>query len=321
MAGGAFRFDAAQLRAIIANLNAIVRVIACDGMYRFSEGRGLATIGRQPDDLVGQSIFDIQRDRPDILADVRRALAGEELATIHDMKGVVWESRYSPLYNAGVLVGTVYVAMDVTARVRAEEAVRESEARLAYQATHDVLTGLPNRAHFLDQLTQALARGGRATAQVGQGGQTGRVAVLFLDLDGFKEINDRFGHAAGDAVLVAVADRLWACVRPEDMVARLGGDEFTLLIEDVRAAETAVGIAERLVVTLATPIPLDGEEQVCVTASIGIALGGDPHMRAEDVLHAADTAMYRAKRGGASRYWIGALPDHLQVVHPDVADG
>jgi len=292
--GAVLRFDVASMRAVIASLNAIVRVIACDGTYRFSEGRGLITIGRQPDDLVGQSIFDIQRERPDILADVRRALAGEELNTIHEIKGVVWESRYSPLYDGDVLVGTVYVAVDVAARMGAENALRESEARLAYQATHDLLTDLPNRAHFLEQLNEALARG---AARVGQ------VAVLFLDLNGFKAINDRLGHGAGDAVLVAVADRLWTCVRPQDMVGRLGGDEFTLLIEGV-PAETVATLAERLVMTLAAPISLGDHAPVYVTASIGIALGAGTDIRAEDLLHAADTAMYQAKRSGTGQYAV-----------------
>jgi diguanylate cyclase (GGDEF)-like protein len=169
---------------------------------------------------------------------------------------------------------------------------KRSEVQLAHQALHDPLTGLPNRAVFLDRLGVALDRSRRTTASV---------AVLFLDVDGFKEINDSFGHAAGDRVLVGLADRLRTMLRPMDTVARFGGDEFTFLFEDLATEREVVLIAERISRTASTPLRLDAGE-VSVTASIGIAMVADPSTPPEAVIREADAAMYRAKELGRSRY-------------------
>jgi diguanylate cyclase (GGDEF)-like protein len=163
---------------------------------------------------------------------------------------------------------------------------------LAHRATHDLLTGLPNRALFLDRLGHALTRASRA-------GQT--CAVLFLDLDGFKEINDSLGHAAGDRVLAATAERLQACVRAADTLARLGGDEFVILLEEVADNEAASQVAERLGEALSRPFPV-AQRAVAVSASVGIALSVSPDDRPEDLLRCADVAMYRAKAGGKGNY-------------------
>jgi diguanylate cyclase (GGDEF)-like protein len=145
-----------RLAAILAQLPVIVRVIATDGTYLLSEGQGLSLIGRVPGDLVGQSIFDVQRQRPDIVADLRRALAGEALHTVRELKGIVWETQYTPLHEDGALVGTLYVAMDVTARVRAEEELRASEARARALAAAAERQALELR--LLDRVRTALAR-------------------------------------------------------------------------------------------------------------------------------------------------------------------
>jgi diguanylate cyclase (GGDEF)-like protein len=169
---------------------------------------------------------------------------------------------------------------------------KRSEVHLAHQALHDPLTGLPNRALFLDRLGVALDRSRRTSASV---------AVLFLDVDNFKEVNDSHGHAAGDRVLIGLADRLRAMLRPMDTVARFGGDEFTFLFEDLASEREVVLIAERISRTAGAPIRLDSGDEV-VTVSIGIAMVADPNMPRETVIREADAAMYRAKELGRSRY-------------------
>ncbi|GGQ68306.1 GGDEF domain-containing protein [Couchioplanes azureus] len=173
--------------------------------------------------------------------------------------------------------------------VRFTTAVREQEraqALLAQQARRDPLTGLANRSVLRDRLARAVPA------------PDDPVAVLYLDLDGFKDINDRYGHEAGDAVLLAIAERLSAAVREQDLVARLGGDEFVLLLPGV-AADEAVRLAERLLTEIAWPVPYEGH-QLVVGTSIGIAardVAGD-----EALLRVADAAMYRAKQLGRGRY-------------------
>jgi diguanylate cyclase (GGDEF)-like protein len=174
-----------------------------------------------------------------------------------------------------------------------------SDLLLSHRALHDPLTGLPNRLLFLDRAAYALAQSERNESVT---------AVFFLDLDGFKSVNDRLGHSAGDALLTGVASRLLAWVRPGDVVSRFGGDEFTALVREVAGPDVAVRIAERLAEAVCEPLSVEGEE-VSLTPSIGIALGnaGD---KPEELIERADRAMYSAKRRGAI-YEIasGALTD------------
>ncbi|MGR2710138.1 diguanylate cyclase [Pseudomonas sp. IB20] len=158
---------------------------------------------------------------------------------------------------------------------------------LAHQASHDSLTGLPNRAFFEGRLIRAL----RSAAKVNE-----RVAVLFLDSDRFKDINDNFGHAAGDAVLVAVAERVRAQLREDDLVARLGGDEFAVLLAPLHKVEDAQRIADKIIASMDKPIPLPGNTQVLTSLSIGIAVYPDHGATPCTLLNAADAAMYQAKR-------------------------
>ena len=141
---------------------------------------------------------------------------------------------------------------------------RALQDQLTYQAFHDPLTSLPNRALFMDRLEHALIRADRREQAV---------ALVFLDLDNFKIVNDSLGHQAGDQMLIAAAERLLDCVRTEDTVARLGGDEFTILIEDVRGLDSALEVAERIALKLRSPFAVVGHE-VFSTASIGIAVSG-----------------------------------------------
>jgi diguanylate cyclase (GGDEF)-like protein/PAS domain S-box-containing protein len=174
--------------------------------------------------------------------------------------------------------------------------IRERKAfehRLAHQATHDPLTGLPNRTLLLDRLEMALARARRHHR---------RIAVLFLDLDHFKVVNDSLGHGLGDRLLVAIAGRLRATLRPDDTVARFGGDEFVVLCEDLAGRADAVAVAERLLAELAGPFTVDGAE-VFVGASVGIAFPDHPDADPETLIRDADAAMYQAKDRGRGR-WV-----------------
>lgn len=161
--------------------------------------------------------------------------------------------------------------------------------------SHDALTGLPNRVLFFDRLEQAFLRARRDP--------TYRFAVLFVDLDRFKNINDSLGHGAGDALLVGIAERLGRCVRAVDSVARLGGDEFTVLLDDAREPDGALRVAARIVDELSRPFPVQGRE-VFTGASIGIALSAPSYERPGDLLRDADTAMYRAKSEGKGRFVV-----------------
>jgi diguanylate cyclase (GGDEF)-like protein len=174
------------------------------------------------------------------------------------------------------------------------------QEQLWHQAFHDPLTGLPNRALFRDRLEHALARAGRQIEPVG---------VLVLDIDNFKVINDSLGHPQGDALLLAVAERLRNCLRSGDTAARLGGDEFTVLVEDVGQLSELTEVAERIAEALRRPIQLDGR-QVVASASIGIALSS-PNKPAEALMRDADLAMYRAKTNGKARWEL--FDDTLEV--------
>jgi diguanylate cyclase (GGDEF)-like protein/PAS domain S-box-containing protein len=188
---------------------------------------------------------------------------------------------------SGAVVELVSVSRDISERRRAEE-------QIEYQAYHDALTGLPNRLLFRDRLTIALAHAKR---------QKTPVAVMFLDLDRFKYINDTLGHSLGDELLRAVAARLRAVLREGDTIARMGGDEFTILLTDVGGPADAAKIAQKLLDTIAHPLSVDGHE-IYATTSIGIALFPSDGDTAEVLLKNADSAMYRAKDMGRSSYQL-----------------
>jgi diguanylate cyclase (GGDEF)-like protein len=171
----------------------------------------------------------------------------------------------------------------------AVDGIRRAFDDAVHQATHDPLTGLPNRSLVIDRLDQALARSQRSR---------GRVTVLFTDLDRFKVVNDSYGHAAGDGVLLCISERLRAAVRPHDTVGRLSGDEFVIVCEDLTDRE-ALDVAGRVAAAVAQPILLGGRDSI-ITASIGIA-HAEPGTRAEDMLRDSDVAMYGAKERGRSR--------------------
>ena len=198
----------------------------------------------------------------------------------------------------GQALHLIFQIQDITDRKRAED-------RLLHDAFHDALTGLPNRALFMDHLKLAIERAKRNTQHM--------FAVLFLDLDRFKVVNDSLGHITGDQLLVGIARRVETCLRPGDTVARLGGDEFTILLEDIHDPSEATVVAERIKEELTKPFNLNGHE-VFTSVSVGIAPSTIGYERPEDMLRDADTAMYRAKSLGKMRHEVFVETMHSSAV-------
>jgi diguanylate cyclase len=250
---------------------------ASEGLYGWRQDE---VVGRTP-----QAVLQTQFPRP--LADINAELVrtqhweGELVHTRRDGTAVVVNSRWALHHDKdGQPLAVLAINRDITERKRAGEA-------LAHQANHDGLTKLPNRALLQERLER-----GVATAR--SGGD--RLALLLLDLDRFKEVNDRFGHHAGDELLQQVGMRLTAALRPSDLIARLGGDEFAVLIPRAET-ETAICVAEKLLDMLKAPLVIDGHA-VAIGASIGITTWQPPDTDASTLLRQADVAMYVAKRSG-----------------------
>lgn len=203
----------------------------------------------------------------------------------------VWEAGSQAYRMAGSQT-------DITARKKVEE-------QLIYDSLHDALTGLPNRALFLDRLGHTLNRTKRHLDR--------KSAVLFLDVDRFKVINDSLGHLAGDHMLIATARRLESCLRVEDTLARLGGDEFAIVLDDTHDISDAARVAERIQRRLTSTALLSGHDR-SITASIGIAMITPDYTQPEDILRDADTAMYRAKASGKARHQIFDATMHASVL-------
>ena len=204
----------------------------------------------------------------------------------HGGQALAWvSSTKMPLRDeSGRIIGTFGISRDVTAQIRAEKA-------LAHQALHDPLTGLPNRIALLDRLSQGLLAMER---------HPGRLAVLFIDLDNFKEINDSYGHDAGDLVLAEVGRRLSALARRGDTVARLGGDEFVMLCGELDSHVAVRSIGDRIIRSIAVPYVYSGRD-FSVTCSVGIAVTGDAAAEPDQLIGHADRAMYEAKKAGRNR--------------------
>jgi diguanylate cyclase (GGDEF)-like protein len=292
----------ARFRLLMEQLPAIVWTTDRTMVVTSSLGGGLRGIRLMPHPLEEASLaayFELHPDDDHIPAAHRRALAGETVEFQLEWRGRHFEAHLEPLRDAlGALCGTIGVALDVTARKEAEDQLRRA-------ALHDPLTDLPNRALFLERLEGLLDRARRDSRH--------RFAVLLMDLDRFKTITDSLGHLAGDRLLVAIARRLEACLRPGEILVRFGGDEFTLLVEDGADTRRATRLAERIHAALSAPIVVDGYE-VVMSASIGIVVGSGAYQRPEELLRDADTAMYRAKALGRGRHQLFDEAMHREAV-------
>ena len=267
-------------------------VATLDGVLTFISKNSLALFGWERNNLIGQhqSVL-VHPDDVDLVDEALRSAAEDPTARVMTVRRFrcadgtyLWTETLSRRVDADGEQLVVSAVRDIGRRT-------ESDLDLQRQATTDPLTGVANRTVLMDRLHQALRR-------LDRGGNF--VAVLFLDLDRFKRINDTIGHHMGDAVLLQLAERLRRFLRPQDTLARVGGDEFAVVIEDVPSAAEVIALAARIVDAGHTPFVL-GDEHVTCTTSVGIAMTRNSHHGAEKLLQEADFALYRAKDRGRDR--------------------
>lgn len=279
------RENDARTRAIVDAAADAILTIDLDGIVESANPTAERMFGYPATMLVGVPVEGLMRSGDGAV------LRGPVPAWGREVVGVRTDGSTFPLELAvqdvelGDRTISTVIARDITDR-------KALERRLTSQATHDSLTGLPNRLLLIDRLTHALSRAQRTGRSLG---------VLFIDLDRFKVVNDSLGHTAGDALLFAVASRLRAAVRTGDTVARFGGDEFVVLAENLSDDADAIRVAEQVTAALTEPIRV-GNQDLHVSASIGIAVGRPDRDTAEGLVRDADVAMYRAKSGGRNRF-------------------
>jgi diguanylate cyclase (GGDEF)-like protein/PAS domain S-box-containing protein len=261
------------------------RILDCNDTFaRMVGSTRPLLIGRNSGDLYARTI-----ERAELVSILQQAgtLQSVEVELQHADGRSVWVLQNLVLLGEGESAIMHATVVDISDRKRAEE-------QIEFHAYHDVLTGLPNRKLFTDRLNLSITRCRRSSRAL---------AVMFLDLDHFKSINDSLGHTAGDELLLEMARRLKLCVRDDDTVARLGGDEFTIVLSDMREANDATLVAQKILDAIKQPVAIGGMT-VDVTASIGIALYPDDGAEAESLLKNADSALYRAKDAGRNAYQL-----------------
>ncbi len=293
LAADTVRHSEARLRAVFNQAAIAIALLDVDGCFAEVNPAVERLLGYDGAGLIGRpwNAFAPPEDREqttqliaDLGAPVRESVTLEQRFVRHDGR-VVWTLlTITRVHNPAGTAGLIAMLQDITER-------RALEAQLTWQAYHDPLTNLANRALFRERVNRALGQ---------RRGASGSVAVLFLDLDNFKTINDSMGHAVGDQLLFEVGRRLLNATRGCDTVARLGGDEFAILIDNVRVAGDSIRVAERILESMQQPVLLDGAE-VTVSSSIGIVRDAG-NESADDILRNADVAMYNAKQRGKGRH-------------------
>ena len=289
------RTSEARFGSLVQHASDLITVLDASGLVVYQSPSIERVLGYTPDELVGTRFERLLQPGeegrlPLVLADPATHAAGTEAlaCSLRHKDGEVrqFEVLYTDLLDDENVHGVVLNSRDVSERKVFEE-------QLAHQAFHDPVTNLANRALFVERVRHAVPRARREDA---------RLAVIFIDLDDFKTINDSLGHAAGDAVLLEVAKRLDASIRPSDTAARFGGDEFAVLLEDVGSAQDAADTAERILEAVGAPLRLEGKE-LFVRCSLGISIAeGDGAAGADELIRNADAAMYIAKRDGKGGY-------------------
>ncbi len=282
-----------HFRSLVRHATDVIAEVDADGTIRYVSPAIEGLLGYEPTSLVGRSIDDVlATDPPQDAREVLGSIAGTPGRSVMIDMHLAHRSGEPRIAEATVTgrqtatgAGVVINLHDMTER-------RLLEERLVWDAGHDALTGLWNRAAFAAHLVQACERAARDQRAI---------ALLFLDLDGFKQVNDSLGHDIGDAVLVEAAQRIVSAVRHCDTVGRLGGDEFTILLEQVDDDRDVVDVADRVVAAVAEPWLRFGTA-VHVTASVGIATTGVGIASGEELMQQADAAMYAAKRSGRCRW-------------------
>ncbi|MBD2454861.1 diguanylate cyclase [Nostoc sp. FACHB-87] len=288
--------------AIINSMQHAVVVTDTDGCIQFMNSMAETLTGWQPKEAQGKNVAEVVNL---IDKDIEEAI--ENLATQTIITGtIIYLPDNCVLINKHgreILVGDYAAPMrdssnNITGAVLVLQEVTQRklmESRLLQNAFYDGLTALPNRALFLDRLKQAVERSKRRIDY--------RFGILFLDLDGFEEMNDRYGHTMGDDLLIAIARRLESCLRSGDTVGRFSGDKFAVLLEDIKDINDAINVAKRIQDTLGLPLTLNGN-LFSTTASIGITLNQGGSDKPENLLQNADAAMYHAKQQGKARYAV-----------------
>lgn len=282
----------ARLPLFVWSTDSVLRVTSSLG--RRPEELPLPEVpGPRPELRLSDRLRPAEAEHPALTAH-RKALLGEAVEFDIQGDGRTFEVHVEPFRDTGgAIEGTVGVAFDVTER-------RRAGTRLVHAVLHDPLTGLPNRTLFLERIRQALGRASRR--------RPSRVAVLLVDLDGFRAVNHQLGHDAGDRLLVDVARRIEERLRSADTLARLDGDTFAVLLEDVQQADDALRVARRVRENLARPFVVAGWPRPA-TASMGVALGDGVRARVEDLLHDAESALRRAKQAGGGDHVFDPLTD------------
>jgi diguanylate cyclase (GGDEF)-like protein/PAS domain S-box-containing protein len=304
----ALRESESRYRLVAENMNDLVCLHDLQGHYLYVSPSCELLLGYRYDEMLGQNPYDFFHpdDRDRVYQESHAtALSGKSTPTTYRIRQksgrYLWfETLTKPILDAsGQIVQLQTTSRDVTARI-------EAQNQLKHDALHDALTGLPNRHLLIERLDLAISRAKRLKEY--------RFAVLFLDLDRFKVINDSLGHLAGDQLLIAIAQKLQSTLRSIDLAARLGGDEFVILLEEVKDIQEAVRATERIFAALQTPLMLEGRE-IYTTSSIGIVLGTQDYGQASHLLRDADIAMYRAKNKGKARYEIFDAEMHTQALN------
>jgi diguanylate cyclase (GGDEF)-like protein/PAS domain S-box-containing protein len=255
-------------------------------------------LGYREDELMGGAIgaFMQARDFSALLNDIETVYAGKQAGVQREIDCIGKDGvRFGVAFNVSVFAEGAGGVPDLIVQMQDIRARKQAEAKLMHIAFHDTLTGLPNRAYFREQLSRVIARAKRTTDT--------QYALMFLDFDRFKAVNDSLGHAAGDELLIGFATRIKSVLRPTDTVARLGGDEFAVLVEDLRDDSGVIELAKRLQDTFRAPFRIQGTN-ITSSASIGIAFGADRYDTPDDIIRDADLAMYKAKAAGKAQYAV-----------------